>query len=156
MFQILINWEEKENFFFKILKMEKRKRMKIQFFRARGSEQGQYFSRFLEIRDSCPCLYLWTAKNQHTFASHQMSIPFLIIRPPLSSVRPVMGALLCSLHATDLQRGRVPRQPSQIWLTLAPVFGQSGTFCQPGDERMQNVCEADFVLDGGEPTKCNI
>ena len=58
MFQILINREEKENFFFKILKMEKRKRMKIQFFRARGSERGQYFSRFLEIRDSCPCLML--------------------------------------------------------------------------------------------------
>ena len=57
MFQILINREEKENFFFKILKMEKRKRMKIQFFRARGSERGQYFSRFLEIRDSCPCLF---------------------------------------------------------------------------------------------------
>ena len=57
MFQILINREEKENFFFKILKMEKRKRMKIQFFRARGSERGQYFSRFLEIRDSCPCLH---------------------------------------------------------------------------------------------------
>ena len=56
MFQILINREEKENFFFKILKMEKRKRMKIQFFRARGSERGQYFSRFLEIRDSCWCL----------------------------------------------------------------------------------------------------
>ena len=56
MFQILINREEKENFFFKILKMEKRKKMKIQFFRARGSERGQYFSRFLEIRDSCPCL----------------------------------------------------------------------------------------------------
>ena len=56
MFQILINREEKENFFFKILKIEKRKRMKIQFFRARGSERGQYFSRFLEIRDSCPCL----------------------------------------------------------------------------------------------------
>ena len=53
MFQILINREEKENFFFKILKMEKRKRMKIQFFRASGSERGQYFSRFLEIsRDS--------------------------------------------------------------------------------------------------------
>ena len=58
MFQILINREEKENFFFKILKIEKRKRMKIQFFRARGSERGQYFSRFLEIRDSCPCLFL--------------------------------------------------------------------------------------------------
>ena len=56
MFQILINREEKENFFFKILKIEKRKRMKIQFFRARGSERGQYFSRFLEIRDSCWCL----------------------------------------------------------------------------------------------------
>ena len=46
MFQILINREEKENFFFKILKIEKRKRMKIQFSRARGSERGQYFSRF--------------------------------------------------------------------------------------------------------------
>ncbi len=56
MFQILINREEKENFFFKILKIEKRKRMKIQFFRARGSERGQYFSRFLEIRDSCSWL----------------------------------------------------------------------------------------------------
>ena len=56
LFQILINREEKENFFFKILKIEKRKRMKIQFFRARGSERGQYFSRFLEIRDSCWCL----------------------------------------------------------------------------------------------------
>ena len=32
--------------FFKILKIENWKRMKIQFSRARGSERGQYFSRF--------------------------------------------------------------------------------------------------------------